>query len=29
YKSGDDIAFLQQFFEHSTPTKTLKYNGIA
>ncbi|MED2625346.1 tyrosine-type recombinase/integrase, partial [Bacillus thuringiensis] len=29
YKSGVDIAFLQHFFDHSTPSKTLKYIGIA
>ncbi|MCP8968699.1 tyrosine-type recombinase/integrase [Ectobacillus ponti] len=29
YKSGVDIAFLQHFFEHPTPAKTLKYIGIA
>ncbi|MFX3622977.1 MAG: tyrosine-type recombinase/integrase [Ectobacillus sp.] len=29
YKAGVDIAFLQHFFEHSTPAKTLKYIGIA
>ena len=29
YKAGVDIAFLQHFFNHSTPAKTLKYLGIA
>lgn len=29
YKAGVDIAFLQHFFDHSTPAKTLKYIGIA
>jgi len=29
YKAGVDIAFLQHFFNHTTPAKTLKYLGIA
>ncbi|MDG4656044.1 tyrosine-type recombinase/integrase [Ectobacillus antri] len=29
YKSGVDIAFLQHFFDHSSPSKTLKYIGIS
>ncbi|MCQ6531041.1 tyrosine-type recombinase/integrase [Bacillus mycoides] len=28
YKSGVDIAFLQQFFGHRSPSTTLKYIGI-